>query len=330
LSDLLSQEEVDSLLQTIDRKEATGAPETDGAGPKNVSKHDFRRPARASGEQMRMLQEIHKAYADSLSIALSPHLMGTIDIGLVALEELACSEFTSQLQLPTCLNILNIAGSNHNILFEIHPDLAFAMIEKMLGGSGSPPEAPRAFTAIEAAILRQLLNVMIKELSRSWATVQVIEIVLDSSEMGSDFGQVAAPDDSVLLATLEVKLGSVAGTLNICLPFDTLSVLLPQPEALEEAKENDLTGREKSAMQNSMLGAPVVLNATLGKARLTVRELLRLTPGDVIILGDGTRTECAIAIAGRPKFSGRPGLVGRKLAILVTGPADPAARSSNG
>ena len=56
----------------------------------------------------------------------------------------------------------------------------------------------------------------------------------------------------------------------------------------------------------------------MGNAVLTVRELLHLKLGDIIRLDTSADTSLLIKVGGAPKFYAKPGLQGKKIAIMIT------------
>jgi flagellar motor switch protein FliM len=57
----------------------------------------------------------------------------------------------------------------------------------------------------------------------------------------------------------------------------------------------------------------------LGSASLTVRELLNLPVGQVIKLDTSAQGSLAVRVGEHTKFTARPGLVGRNMAVEITG-----------
>jgi flagellar motor switch protein FliM len=50
-----------------------------------------------------------------------------------------------------------------------------------------------------------------------------------------------------------------------------------------------------------------------------MEELLNVQPGDVIRLDSLANQELDVLVGGQRKFKGRPGLVGHKVALQITG-----------
>ena len=69
MADILSQDEVDLLLNAVSEGEVSAVPEGQKEVQQKASAYDFRRPNRVSKEQYRGLQGLFEAFARELGIA---------------------------------------------------------------------------------------------------------------------------------------------------------------------------------------------------------------------------------------------------------------------
>ena len=88
----------------------------------------------------------------------------------------------------------------------------------MLGGDGAPLERNRDFTEIELIILERVLEVCTNLLVDPWESVVSIEPRLERIETNSQFAQFISPGEMTAIITMSVKIGSVEGLMNICIP----------------------------------------------------------------------------------------------------------------
>ena len=66
-----------------------------------------------------------------------------------------------------------------------------------------------------------------------------------------------------------------------------------------------------------MGGLPVPVIVELGNSEISLRELLNLSPGNIICLNKSVRDRLNVKLMGVPKFLGYPGLVRDNIAIVV-------------
>src|SRR6478736_5386092 len=121
MSDILSQEEVDALLNAVSTGSLvpdsgsesasggeTSASSDEEAQEKSVILYDFRRPDRVSKDQMRTLQNLHDGYARLLSTTLSSYLRTLVEIDIVSVDQLTYSEFMMSISNPSCIYVFQM------------------------------------------------------------------------------------------------------------------------------------------------------------------------------------------------------------------------------
>src|SRR5213596_3447739 len=118
--DVLSQSEVENLLNAMDpgakagaaKRPAAAATPAPGAAAKareKVTPYDFKRPERVGKEQMRALQTLHEGFGRNFGAALSGLLRSIVEVKLTSVDQLTYGEFVFSLENPTCFNLINAA-----------------------------------------------------------------------------------------------------------------------------------------------------------------------------------------------------------------------------
>ena len=84
MAKILSQEEIDSLLNVVDEEgDVADAEQGDIVPEKQVIVYDFRRPNRVSREQLRSFRSIHDKMARNLSNQISAIMRSIVEIQLL-------------------------------------------------------------------------------------------------------------------------------------------------------------------------------------------------------------------------------------------------------
>ena len=100
MKDVLSQEEIDSLIQALSSGQLD---ESDKNAEEDVRRYDFKRPNKFSKEQVRTLSNIHENFARILSNFLTAYLRTNIQIKLESVSQLTFEEFIFSLPTPTLI-----------------------------------------------------------------------------------------------------------------------------------------------------------------------------------------------------------------------------------
>src|SRR5687768_18575390 len=135
MSDVLSQAEVENLLNAIDGgEEVRPAPAPAHVPPRpreKVSVYDFKRPERVGKEQMRSLQSLHEGFGRNFGAALSALLRSIVEVKLTSVDQLTYSEFVFSLENPTCFNLLRAEPLEGHLILDINPSILYPIIDRL-------------------------------------------------------------------------------------------------------------------------------------------------------------------------------------------------------
>lgn len=337
MSDVLDQSEIDALLASVERETtAVAAPETVGPAEDepatapvaftrpDVSTYDFKRPERVSKDHIRALASIHDGFARNFGATLSGSLRTIIDVRVVGVEQLTYSEFVYSLPNPTCFLIMHAPPLEGQMCLEVSPLIVYPIIDRLLGGSRSDMFLPqRPLTAIEWRLMTRLINKALDHLSEVWRHLVEARFEIVQTESNPQLVHIVAPTEVVVYITFEIRMGQSAGTMSICIPFNTiesvLSKLTTQSWFGYHAKE--ATNIEKRRIHRSLTRSKVGLTAYLGQCNMTLQELHGLRPGDVLQVDKRATGEMLVQIGGLNKFAAVPGQFRGRRAVRIIRPA---------
>jgi len=320
MGDVLSQAEIDALLSALSDGQVDAEEIKTTKVQKKIRVYDFKRPNKFSKDQIHSLQNIHENYCRALTTYLSGHLHSVIETKVLSIEQITYDEFIRSLPSPTILGIFSMSPLEGTLLLEMSPSLAFTMIDRLLGGQGYGSEKNRDLTEIERTIIEHRVNQMINLLEESWVEVIEAKPELISLETNPQFTQIVAPNDMIVLVTLEVKVGEMVGMINMCLPYLVLEPILEKLNTLflfsTQAK---VTSPEQvNLIRKKIEWAKIDMTTLLGQSEILVRDLMELAPGDVIPLIQNVKEPLSVYVGNYKKFRGIPGLHGEHLAVQLT------------
>ena len=225
MGEVLSQNEIDSLLKALSSGELD-VDEMKDEDKKQVKNYDFARPAKFSKEHLRTLEIIFEHYGRLLSTNLPVYLRKNVQVEVMNSEAVTYSEFSNALSNPVLLGIVNASPLNGSIIIEMAENLGYVIVDRMLGGKGTPLDKPRDFSEIELLIIERIFNVAVNLLVEPWESVCELEPRLERIETNSQYAQIISPTEMIALVTLNIKIGDVEGLLNVCLPYLTLESIM--------------------------------------------------------------------------------------------------------
>lgn len=320
MAEVLSQNEIDNLLSAL----STGAVDAEEIKKESeghkVKVYDFRRPDKLSKEQIRTLQMIHENLARLLTTALSTHLRTMAQIELVSIEQLSYDEYIRSLPDPTVIGIIDMEPFSGQSIFELNPDIAFAIIDRLFGGMGRPLSGSRPFTDIEKAVLMKVFNWLLREFPEAWENIaQVVPRVRDI-QSNTQFTQIVPGSDMTVLITLSAKISGNEGFMSICIPYIMLEPVVSKLNAQHwfSTTRAEQTAEHIQELHSRVKRVLLDIYADLGHAQLTIPELLSLQPGNVIKLERSAEEMVDIVIGDRVRFRGKAGVSNKHVAVKIT------------
>lgn len=319
MGEVLSQNEIDNLLAAL----STGELDVDQmqeSNEKQVKDYDFRRPTKFSKEHLRTLEIIFEHYSRLLSTNLPVYLRKNVQVAVASSETVTFSEFSNALSNPVILGIINFSPLNGQIIIDLATNLGYAMLDRMLGGSGAPLEKNRDFSEIEQTIMQKILIMFTQLLRDPWKNVIDINPLLSRLETNPQFAQVIAPNDMIAIVTLNMKIGEVEGFMNICLPFFTLEDVMDKLNTkywfstMQENHDEDYEIYIESLIRK----VSIPIRAVLGRSTISVSDFMSLQVGDCIRLDTRVDEDMNVFVGNIRKFTALPGTEKDSYAVEIT------------
>jgi flagellar motor switch protein FliM len=264
----ISDEEVSALLE----KNAAGA-----ARP-----YDFT-AQRINRMQLPLLEVVSKSFAERAGASLSALLGRDAGMQFTSLESAKSADLQAALPVPASLAVVRLKPLPGLAFVSVEPALLLTLLDGFFGGSGRANADPQAAIAPAAQrFLALMLRSFAADLTAAWAPVTPLEFELVKQETNPRLAPLGAPNDAILVVKLTVEFGARSGHIDWLLPE---ALLAPVREALAaDGGQTPLRKQEAwaPALTTALQDAEVDTRAILAQAQISLRELVRLSPGDII------------------------------------------------
>ncbi len=307
----LSQQEIDNVFRNLKQ----GVQEDLG---KRAVPYDFRRPDRIAKDQMRSIHLLHENFARNLSSSLSAYLRAYVMVNLISVEQLSYAEFSQCLPSPSCLASLAMKPYDGNAVLELSPALVFPILEMLLGGSGKTfRKIDREITEIEQSILEGVFRIILHDLKEAWHGVTNVDFTIQKHETEPALLQILSPNEAVVAASVEIRLGDNTGVMNIGLPSIFVKMLRQRFDQQWSLRKSESTVEEQNRILRLMKSARIRLEARLEGPTLPVEELLKLDEGDLLRFDYPVEKPLSLFVNQKLKFHGLIATTGRKKAFAI-------------
>ncbi|SFA38213.1 flagellar motor switch protein FliM [Anoxybacillus pushchinoensis] len=317
--EVLSQNEIDALLAALSAGEMSADELKKEEAEKKVKVYDFKRALRFSKDQIRSLTRIHENFARLLTTFFSAQLRTYVQISVASADQLPYEEFIRSIPKMTILTIFEIPPLDGRVLLEVNPNIAYAMLDRVLGGRGMSLNKIENLTEIETKIMSNLFEKAFSNLREAWESVADMEPMLTDFEVNPQFLQMVSPNETVVVISLNTQIGDISGMINICIPHVVLEPIIPKLSVhyWMQTQKKEREPEEVATLQKRLKQTKVPMIAQLGTSTISVQEFLQLSVGDVIQLDQTVRDPLVIKVGDVPKFIGQPGKMNKRLAVQI-------------
>ncbi|CDQ40106.1 MULTISPECIES: flagellar motor switch protein FliM [Virgibacillus] len=317
--EVLSQNEIDALLSALTSGEMDAEELKKEDKERKVRVYDFKRALRFSKDQVRSISRIHENYARLLTTFLSAKLRTYIHISVASVDQIPYEEFIRSIPKMTILNTYSVYPLEGRLVMEVNPNIAYAMLDRTLGGAGSGLNKVENLTEIETILMSQLFEKASEKLKEAWASIVEIDPVLEEFEVNPQFLQMVSPNETVVVVSLNTTIGEATGMINICIPHIVLEPIISKLSVhywmQTSSKDRDEAAYEK--LTKNVQQAAIELKAVLGETDISIEEFLQLNKDDVIRLNNTIESPLTLAVNNQPKFFVQPGTYKNRLSVQI-------------
>lgn len=317
--DILSQNEIDALLSALSTGEMSAEEMKKEDETRKVKVYDFKRALRFSKDQIRSLTRIHENFARLLTTYFSAQLRTYIQINVASVDQIPFEEFIRSIPNMTLLNIFEVPPLEGNIIMEVNPNVAYSMLDRLMGGVGEGPGKVDNMTEIETKILTNLFERSFDNLREAWSGIIEIDPFLSEMEVNPQFLQMISPNETVVVISFNIVIGESSGMINICIPHVVLEPIVPNLSVRYwmQTNKKEPTPEQSIILEKRLRQASLPLTTELGKGTMSVEDFLYLQVGDVISLDRKIDDPLIVKIGDIPKFTAQPGHLRNRMAVQI-------------
>jgi flagellar motor switch protein FliM len=303
---VISNEEVSALLEKP-------------SGGDEVKPYDLAGTQRITRGRLPALETIHETFARSFRVALFNLLQREPQVTFEGVRTQKAGDYLAAVTTPASLDICRIKPLPGSALFVFDPTLVFLMVDTYFGGPGRNVEraADRGLTPTEVRFVQLVLRQAATDLAQAWTPVQSVDIELIKHESNPLFASVAAPTDTVLVNRFNIELPSGGGALDLVMPAAMIEPLREVLTAGIVAR----SGRDEAwgpVLSTHLRDASVEVRAVLTELEISIGELKRLKPGDVLPI-DAPR-DVRLYAGDQPLYEGKFGVSRGRNALKILAP----------
>ena len=316
MADVLSQSQIDALLNSFSANGSEAFEEIEANDSNNVKNYDFRMPRKFTKEQLKSVEGIFETYARVVSSYLTGLLRLYCKVEVLQIEEQRYNEFNNALPDYVLLSTIDMGIEDEDvmetsIIMQISNPVTYCMIDRLMGGDGQFTEINRDFTEIEVGLMTNVINKLTSSLKQAWDPFIEIHPKLTNVETNARVLQSIAPDDVVILVMLELEIRKMKNTISICIPALNLESMMAKfsDRFAKNGKKFDVNkdNERREEILNGIKNSKLKIDAILSETQVDLYDILTLQPGDIIPLNMSISDNVTVKIGEHVWFDGKLG-----------------------
>jgi flagellar motor switch protein FliM len=318
----LSQEEIDALINQLS---GTGEEPIKEIEARRIKSFDFRfnkRLDKFTNNQLQTLRTLHENFTRLLNNSLSVYLRTRVEATIVSIEQISYGDFIASIGIPSILAIFSMDPLPGSGIVQVDLNLVFSIIDRLLGGPGWFPNKLRDLTDIERTLMQRFMARMLNSYRESWNYLLTLSLKIEALDSNPQFIPRIIPlDQIVAYVSMELKVGDMAGVMNFCLPYLVLQSIGQQLTDFQWSPAlvagRGMTEEDIAQLTRNVERAGVEIEVELGKTLVSLRDLVALHEGDLVVFDKPTTEPLVAKVNDREKFRVFPGMNKDRLAVQV-------------
>ena len=323
MSEVLSQSQIDMLLNAARMGEMDASPESKKPEEKKYPKYDFYSPKKFTRDRLKMINSIFESYVRVISSRLNAILHMICELEIDSVEEQRYFEFSNALSerdvLTLVSNTMQTVPDKDPILFHITTGIMISMLDRMLGGTGDVEgevNSDYKYTDIELRLYHDFVQDLVENMSSAWRNYINIGFNFNRVEVNPTLVQLIGLDETVVIVGITIKTPVGNGRFSICLPGSLLSDIFTQLNR-ETASIQQSNPKDSEEIMDYLRDSDLEITAELQHTTLRLEDIYHLHVGDVINLGQPKDSKVYLNIGGKRWFDGKMGVYRKNKAVKI-------------
>ena len=325
MADVLSQKQIDELLNSFSANGSKVFEEIGENTDKKAKVYDFKMPKKFTKEKLKIIDSIYENYSRLLSSYLTGLMRVYCKVDVLQIEEQKYYEYNNALPDYVLMAIVNLDIDDEDIMdtsmiFQMSNPISFTMMDRLMGGYGTYSDVSRDFTEIEIGLMKGIISKMVELQGEAWSSHLEINPKMSRLETNARVFQSIGPDDIIILIMLEVEIKNIKNTISVCIPALNLEAMMAKfgdryamrkrfdPAKEEERREEILRGIKET---------PLKIDAILAETQVDLYDILTLQGNDIIPLNVSIDKNVNVKIGDNIWFDGKLGTYNNKKAIKI-------------
>ena len=327
MGDALSQHQIDELFESLNNKDDDDESDVKKK-EKRIKNYNFKMPQKFTKEDLKLIRDIYEQYSRLIASYITGITRLYCHAKVLHVEEQKYYEFNNSLEDYVMMGVVGLHFENSDIMdaectIQFSNAITFSLIDRLMGGPGNAFEISRDFTEIEVSVIRTILEKMAVFLQEAWSGYIEISPTLSRIETNARLTKSIAPDEVIVIATLEIELNKRKSLMTISIPAINMEEIMTNfsqrytSEASRRVVDDEKRQEQRSSILKGVKNSKLTMTTVLAETQIDLSDVLSLRINDIIPLDVPITQNAKVKINNVQWFTAKPGISNNKKAIKI-------------
>ncbi|MBP1590972.1 MAG: flagellar motor switch protein FliM [Oscillospiraceae bacterium] len=327
MADALSQHQIDELFESLNNKDDDDESDVKKK-EKRIKNYNFKMPQKFTKEDLKLIRDIYEQYSRLIASYITGITRLYCHAKVLHVEEQKYYEFNNSLEDYVMMGVVGLHFENSDIMdaectIQFSNAITFSLIDRLMGGPGNAFEISRDFTEIEVSVIRTILEKMAVFLQEAWSGYIEISPTLSRIETNARLTKSIAPDEVIVIATLEIELNKRKSLMTISIPAINMEEIMTNfsqrytSEASRRVVDDEKRQEQRSSILKGVKSSTLTMTTVLAETQIDLSDILSLRVNDIIPLDVPITQNAKVKINNVQWFTAKPGISNNKKAIKI-------------
>lgn len=325
MAEVLSQNQIDALLNSMLKDNTDSVSDSKKEPENHWKKYDFSSPKKFTKDKLKLIKGIYDNYTRLASSRVNGILRANCEMEVITVEEQRYHEFNNALSDNDVMTLMPLKLPDDSkappVLVHISQKLMINMIDRMLGGSGDDDmvDSSYSYTEIESALYEKMMEYLLGVTKDAWNNYIQIGMGELMLETNPGLYQEINLEEPVAIILINVKMNEIEGNITVCIPGNLLTnifSIIDKRKHVAGLYDEGIAGAPEIILENLKNGS-LEMKAELSQAKLSLYDVCSLRVGDVIDLNQGKDMDITLYVQEQPWFKGTLGAYKKNAAVRI-------------
>ncbi|MGB0360509.1 MAG: flagellar motor switch protein FliM [Endozoicomonas sp.] len=280
----------------------------------DLETYDLTNPDYKIHDLLPTLELINQRFSQLLRHAISSTFRCNIDVNFDRVDSLQVGDYIADRTTPDLKHIYKSTTLRCPGFMALESPMLFTLVDMFFGGTGETENPSRQeLTTAETRILNRFLKACADTQTEAWSSILSFKIKLAETYNSPISTLFRSDTEIILLSQFTMQLRGKKSSFHLVMPYQALEPVREKLHSFKVAEQDPLWQRN---MLLGLMQSPLELSARLCEVDISLRDVMRLKPGQIIQVD--VPPNVTVKVAGVPTFKASVCTVQNSIAMKIT------------